>query len=203
MKRFSCCFNLRTIGFSIASLDILVSLTILGLCSYYLYTDYFNLTNWGISSHDNVKIVDPLSNLMSSVVNYVLLHNFPDAFYVVMAIVLWIKSLINFILAILLIDGIRKKRTICIAPWLINTVISIVVEITTYILMEIKFNEVDAATDKRIVRSIIFGIFIMFNVLFTFAIYWLCKFLKIQQQENQVLQESIVDATGMFQHVKV
>ncbi|XP_073837943.1 uncharacterized protein [Musca autumnalis] len=69
--------------------------------------------------------------------------------------------------------------------------------------MEIKFNEIDAATDKRIVRSIIFGIFIMFNVLFTFAIYWLCKLLKIQQQENQVLQESIVDATGMFQHVKV
>ena len=90
--------------------------------------------------------------------------------------------------------------------------------------MEMKYNEIDAATDKRIVRSIMFGIFIsmcisilliylpkktnlftfsVFNVMFTFAIYWLCKFLKIQRQENQVLQDSIVEASGMFQHVKV
>ncbi|XP_046812017.1 uncharacterized protein LOC124421211 [Lucilia cuprina] len=69
--------------------------------------------------------------------------------------------------------------------------------------MEMKYNEIDAATDKRIVRSILFGIFIMFNAMFTFAIYWLCKFLKLQRQENQVLQDSIVEASGMFQHVKV
>ncbi|KAI8129497.1 hypothetical protein FF38_13118 [Lucilia cuprina] len=203
MKRFSCCLNLRNLGFSIAALDILLSLTVLILCSYYLYRDYFNLTNWAVASYENVKIIDPLSNMLSSVVDYVLLHNFPDAFYVVMSIILWIKSLINFILASLLIDGIRKKRTICIAPWLINTIISVLVEVTTYIFMEMKYNEIDAATDKRIVRSILFGIFIMFNIMFTFAIYWLCKFLKLQRQENQVLQDSIVEASGIFQHVKV
>lgn len=67
MKRFSCCLSLRTLGFSIAALDIVFSLTALILCSYYLYRDYFNLTNWAVATHENVKIIDPLSNMMSSV----------------------------------------------------------------------------------------------------------------------------------------
>ena len=67
MKRFPCCLNLRSIGFSIAALDILFSVTALILCTYYLYRDYFNLTNWAIASHENVKIIDPLSNMITSV----------------------------------------------------------------------------------------------------------------------------------------
>lgn len=67
MKRFSCCLSLRSLGFCIAAVDILFSITCLVLCSYYLYRDYFNLTNWAIATQQNVKIIDPLSNLMSSV----------------------------------------------------------------------------------------------------------------------------------------
>uniref|UniRef100_A0A1B0G112 Uncharacterized protein n=1 Tax=Glossina morsitans morsitans TaxID=37546 RepID=A0A1B0G112_GLOMM len=200
MKRFTC-FNLRSISYTAAAVDIILSCLIWCLCSLYLYHDYYRMTSWS-SGRDNVIINKSFNNFLSTVVNYVLLHNFPDAFYVVMSIILWIKSLTNFVLAAVLIDGIKRKRTICIAPWLINTIISIIVEVTVYIFMELKFNETDATLDKRIVRSIMFGIFIMFNLMFTFAIFCLCKILKIQQEEARELQESIVETTGIFQHVK-
>jgi len=201
MKRFTC-FSLRSFGLGVASLDIILSLSTLAFCSYYLYNDLIQITNW---QQDEIKVLSPLSNFMSSVVDYVLVHNFSNAFYMVLAVTFLVKSLINLVVASILMDGIRKARLICIAPWLINTSISMVIEITIFIFMEIKIDQVeaDASMDRRIVHSVIFGVFIVLNALFTFGIFALYKMFKVTTNDNRTLQESIVEAAGLYQHVKV
>lgn len=102
----------------------------------------------------------------------------------VLAVTIWVKSLINLVVASILMDGIRKvrllrnnyyksyqktyeclclllqQRLLCIAPWLINTTISIGIEIAVFVFMEIKMNkfEEEIALDRRIVHSVIFGV---------------------------------------------
>ncbi|XP_067628570.1 uncharacterized protein [Eurosta solidaginis] len=201
MKRFNC-FNLRSFGFVVAGFDIIVAVGTLALCSYHLWTDIVHVSYW---PQDDVKILSPLGNLITTLVDYVLVHNFSDAFYMVLAVTVWIKSLINLVVASILMDGIRKQRLVCIAPWLINTSISIGIEIAVFIFMEIKMNEFEEeiALDRRIVHSVIFGVFMVFNALSVFGIYSLYKMLKDTANENRTLQESIVEAAGLYQHVKV
>lgn len=90
--------------------------------------------------------------------------------------------------------------------------------------MEIKMNEFEEgiALDRRIVHSVIFGVFMgknneifkfdklflklfytVFNALSVFGIFALYKMLKATANENRTLQESIVEAAGLYQHVKV
>ncbi|XP_011196885.1 uncharacterized protein LOC105221534 [Zeugodacus cucurbitae] len=201
MKRFNC-FSLRSFGIVVAGFDIIVGLCTLALCSYYLWTDYVQVSYW---PQDEVKILSPLSNFIAIVVDYVLVHNFSNAFYMVLAVTIWIKSLINLVVASILMDGIRKQRLVCIAPWLINTSISIGIEIAVFVFMEIKMNEFEEeiALDRRIVHSVIFGVFMVFNALSLFGISALYKMLKATVNENRTLQESIVEAAGLYQHVKV
>ncbi|XP_037944878.1 uncharacterized protein LOC119677553 [Teleopsis dalmanni] len=199
MKRFSC-FSLSSVGMGIASLDIILSLSTLVFCSYYLYNDFSQMANW---SQNEIKPLDPLSNFIATMVDYVLVNNFSNAFYMVLAVTLWIKSLINLVVASILMDGIRKQRLICIAPWLINTCVSMTIEGAIFIFMEIKIDEVDASMDRRIIRSIIYGVFTVLNALFTFGVFALYKMLKTTTNENRALQESIAETAGLFQHVKV
>lgn len=57
--------------------------------------------------------------------------------------------------------ALLQQRLVCIAPWLINTTISIGIEIAVFVFMEIKMNEFEEeiALDRRIVHSVIFGVF--------------------------------------------
>ncbi|XP_036332650.1 uncharacterized protein LOC118743990 [Rhagoletis pomonella] len=201
MKRFNC-FSLRSFGIVVAGFDIIVAVCTLALCSYYLWTDIVHVSYW---PQDEVKILSPLSNFIATVVDYVLVHNFSNAFYMVLAVTVWVKSLINLVVASMLMDGIRKQRLVCIAPWLINTSISMAIEIAVFIFMEIKMNEFEEeiALDRRIVHSVIFGVFMVFNALSVFGIFALYKMLKATANENRTLQESIVEAAGLYQHVKV
>lgn len=53
-----------------------------------------------------------------------------------------------------------QRRLICIAPWLINTCVSMVLEVAIFVCLELKIDEVDASIDRRIARSVLFGVFI-------------------------------------------
>lgn len=63
-----------------------------------------------------------------------------------------------------------KKRLVCIAPWLINSCLSIIIETGIFVSLELRIDEVDAAVDRRIARSLIFGVFIG-NLTLNFPLY--------------------------------
>lgn len=99
----------------------------------------------------------------------------------ILTVTVWIKALINLIVACILVDGIKQvnvlrkyliyfnpykyiysyiqRRLICIAPWLINTCVSMVLEVSIFVCLELKIDEVDASIDRRIARSVLFGVF--------------------------------------------
>ncbi|XP_017847333.1 uncharacterized protein LOC108603229 [Drosophila busckii] len=199
MKRFDC-FNLRSFGFSLASLDALLALSILSLSSYHLYYDFMDFT---FSQQTDVQILSPFGTFVATLVDYVLVHEFSQAFYMILTITVWIKALINFVVACILIDGIKQRRLICIAPWLINSCVSMLIEIAIFVSLELKIDEVDASIDRRIARSVLFGVFLVINALFTYGIYALYRSLKSTTNENRVMHESIEETSGMFQHIKV
>ncbi|XP_030374958.1 uncharacterized protein LOC115624387 [Scaptodrosophila lebanonensis] len=199
MKRLAC-LNLRAFGLSIACVDILIAAGTLALCSYHLYNDFTDLSQW---QKDDVQILSPFGADVATLVDYVLVHEFSQAFYMILTVTVWIKALINLVVACILVQGIKKRRLICIAPWLINTGVSMVIEIAIFVCLEMKIDEVDASLDKRIARSVLFGVFTVLNALFIYAIYALHRMLKASTNENRALQESIVETSGMFQHVKV
>lgn len=65
MKRFTC-FNLRSISYTAAAVDIILSCLIWCLCSLYLYHDYYRMTSWS-SGRDNVIINKSFNNFLSTV----------------------------------------------------------------------------------------------------------------------------------------
>ncbi|KRF99455.1 uncharacterized protein Dwil_GK27422, isoform A [Drosophila willistoni] len=199
MKYFAC-LNLRSMGLSIACLDIVIALSILGICSYHLYLDFLDLSQW---QQNDVQIMSPFGTFIATLVDYVLVHEFSQAFYMIVTLTIWIKALINLVVASIMIDGIKKQRLICIAPWLINSCISMLIEIAIFVSLEIKIDDLDASVDRRIARSVIFGVFLVLNALFAYGIYALYRLMKSSTNENRALQESIVETSGMFQHVKV
>ncbi|EDW68099.1 uncharacterized protein [Drosophila virilis] len=199
MKRFAC-LNLRTLGLSIACLDALIALSILSLCSYHLYNDFMDLNQW---QQNDVQILSPFGTFVATLVDYVLVHEFSQAFYMILTVTVWVKALINLVVAGILVDGIKQQRLISIAPWLINACVSMVIEVAVFVSLELKIDEVDASIDRRIARSVLFGVFTVLNALFTYAIYALYRMLKSSTNENRALQESIVETSGMFQHIKV
>ncbi|XP_068157901.1 uncharacterized protein [Drosophila tropicalis] len=199
MKYFAC-LNLRSMGLSIACLDIIIALSILGICSYHLYLDFLDLSQW---QQNDVQIMSPFGTFIATLVDYVLVHEFSQAFYMIVTLTIWIKALINLVVASIMIDGIKKQRLICIAPWLINSCISMLIEIAIFVSLEIKIDDLDASVDRRIARSVIFGVFLVLNALFAYGIYALYRLMKSSTNENRALQESIVETSGMFQHVKV
>ncbi|XP_023177956.1 uncharacterized protein LOC111604219 [Drosophila hydei] len=199
MKRFAC-LNLRTFGLSIACLDSLTALFILSLSSFYLYNDFMDLTQW---QQNDVQILSPFGAFVATLVDYVLVHEFSQAFYMILTVTVWVKALINLVVAGILVDGIKQRRLICIAPWLINAYVSMVIEVAIFVCLELKIDEVDASIDRRIARSVLFGVFIVLNALFAYGIYALYRMLKTSTNENRALQESIVETSGMFQHIKV
>ncbi|XP_032597685.1 uncharacterized protein LOC116806023 [Drosophila grimshawi] len=199
MKRFAC-LNIRSFGLSIASLDVLIALCTLSLCSYHLYNDFMDLTQW---QQSDVQILSPFGTFVATLVDYVLVHEFSQAFYMILTVTVWVKALINLVVACILVDGIRQRRLICIAPWLINACASMIIEVAIFVCLELKIDEVDASIDRRIARSVLFGVFIVLNALFAYGIYALYRMLKTSTNENRALQESIVETSGMFQHIKV
>ncbi|XP_034114655.1 uncharacterized protein LOC117574800 isoform X1 [Drosophila albomicans] len=199
MKRFAC-LNLRSVGLSIACLDALIAVCVLSLSSYHLYYDFMDLTQW---QQAEVQITSPFGTFVATLVDYVLVHEFSQAFYMILTVTVWVKALINLIVACILVDGIKQRRLVCIAPWLINACASMVVEVAVFVSLELKIDEVDASIDRRIARSVLFGVFTVLNALFAYGIYALYRMLKTSTNENRALQESIVETSGMFQHIKV
>lgn len=65
MKRFAC-LNLRSVGLSIACLDALIALSTLSLCSYYLYYDFMDLTQW---QQNDVQILSPFGSFIATLGN--------------------------------------------------------------------------------------------------------------------------------------
>ncbi|KRF99456.1 uncharacterized protein Dwil_GK27422, isoform B [Drosophila willistoni] len=191
MKYFAC-LNLRSMGLSIACLDIVIALSILGICSYHLYLDFLDLSQW---QQNDVQIMSPFGTFIATLVDYVLVHEFSQAFYMIVTLTIWIKALINLVVASIMIDGIKKQRLICIAPWLINSCISMLIEIAIFVSLEIKIDDLDASVDRRIARSVIFGVFLVLNALFAYGIYALYRLMKSSTNENRALQESIVETS--------
>lgn len=65
MKRFAC-LNLRSVGLSIACFDALIALSTLSLCSYYLYYDFMDLTQW---QQNDVQILSPFGSFIATLGN--------------------------------------------------------------------------------------------------------------------------------------
>ncbi|KAI8045221.1 uncharacterized protein LOC128252587 [Drosophila gunungcola] len=181
--------SLSSVGLSIACGDLLIALSILGPSSYYLYLDFMEIEKWEQDSE--VEALSPLGAFFSTLVNYLWVREFSQVFYMTATFIIWVKSLINLMVACLLVEGIKQKRLICIAPWLINSCLSMAIETGTFVSLELRIDEIDAAVDRRIARSLIFGVFLVLNALFTFGIYGLYRKLKSAPSENmEVIPQS-------------
>ncbi|XP_017111921.1 uncharacterized protein LOC108135613 [Drosophila elegans] len=181
--------SLSSVGLSIACGDLLIALSILGPSSYYLYLDFMEIEKWEQDSE--VQALSPLGTFFSTLVNYLWVREFSQVFYMTATFIIWVKSLINLMVACLLVEGIKQKRLICIAPWLINSCLSMAIETGIFVSLELRINEIDAAVDRRIARSLIFGVFLVLNALFTFGIYGLYRKLKSAPSENmEVIPQS-------------
>ncbi|XP_026850350.1 uncharacterized protein LOC6594449 isoform X2 [Drosophila persimilis] len=150
--------SLSSVGLSIAILDILIALSILGPSTYYLYFDYLDIDRW--EQTNDVEALSAFGTFVSTLVDYLWVREFSQVFYMTATLIIWVKALINLAVACLLVDGIKQKRLICIAPWLINTYLSMTVETGMFVSLELRIDEVDAAVDRRIARSLIFGVFL-------------------------------------------
>ncbi|XP_034661408.1 uncharacterized protein LOC117896968 [Drosophila subobscura] len=174
--------SLSSVGLSIAVLDILIALSILCPSTYYLYFDYLDLERWEQSN--DVEALSAFGTFVSTLVDYLWVREFSQVFYMTATLIIWVKALINLAVACLLVDGIKQKRLICIAPWLINTYLSMAVETGIFVSLELRIDEVDAAVDRRIARSLIFGVFLVLNALLSYGIYALYRKLKSTPIEN-------------------
>ncbi|XP_017143036.1 uncharacterized protein LOC108156209 isoform X1 [Drosophila miranda] len=174
--------SLSSVGLSIAILDILIALSILGPSTYYLYFDYLDIDRW--EQTNDVEALSAFGTFVSTLVDYLWVREFSQVFYMTATLIIWVKALINLAVACLLVDGIKQKRLICIAPWLINTYLSMAVETGIFVSLELRIDEVDAAVDRRIARSLIFGVFLVLNALLSYGIYALYRKLKSTPNEN-------------------
>ncbi|XP_017007309.2 uncharacterized protein [Drosophila takahashii] len=190
MKYFEL-FSLSSVGLCIACGDILIALSILGPSSYYLYFDLIDIGKWETDSE--VEALTPIGTLFSTLVNYLWVREFSQVFYMTATFIIWVKALTNLMVAFLLVDGIKQKRLVCIAPWLINSLLSMAVETGIFVSLELRIDEVDAAVDRRIARSLIFGTFIVLNALFSYGIYALYRKLKSVPSENiEVIPSDVI-----------
>ncbi|XP_016976631.1 uncharacterized protein LOC108042726 [Drosophila rhopaloa] len=181
--------SLSSVGLSIACGDLLVALSILGPSSYYLYFDFIKIENWDQDSE--VEALSPLGTFFSTLVNYLWVREFSQVFYMTATFIIWVKASINLMVAGLLIDGIKQKRLVCIAPWLINSCLSMAIETGIFVSLELRIDEIDAAVDRRIARSLIFCVFIVLNALFSYGIYAVYRKLKSAPSENiEVIPQS-------------
>ncbi|XP_017032477.1 uncharacterized protein [Drosophila kikkawai] len=175
MKNFEF-WSLSSVGLSIACMEVLIALSVLAPSSYYLYFDFVDIEKWEHS--DEVEALTPFGTFFSTLVDYLWVREFSQVFYMTATLIIWVKALINLMVACLLVDGIKQKRLVCITPWLINSCLSMVVETGIFVSLELRIDEIDAAVDRRIARSLIFGIFIVLNALFCYGIYALYRKLK-------------------------
>ncbi|KPU80230.1 uncharacterized protein Dana_GF27277, isoform A [Drosophila ananassae] len=174
--------SLTSVGLCIACGDILIALSVLAPSSYYLYFDFMDIEKWESSSE--VEALSPIRFFFTTLVDYLWVREFSQVFYMTATLIIWVKALMNLMVAILLVDGIKQKRLVCIAPWLINSCLSIIIETGIFVSLELRIDEVDAAVDRRIARSLIFGVFIVLNTLFSYGVYALYRKLKSAPSEN-------------------
>ncbi|XP_017060821.1 uncharacterized protein LOC108101113 [Drosophila ficusphila] len=174
--------SLSSVGLSIACVDLLIALSILGPSSYYLYFDFMDLESWEQDTQE--ETFTPIVTYFSTTVNYLWVREFSHVFYMTATFIIWVKALINLLVACLLVDGIKQKRLVCIAPWLINSGLSMAIETGIFISLELRIDEFDAAVDRRIARSLIFGTFIVLNALFSYGIYALYRKIKSAPSDN-------------------
>ncbi|XP_065722825.2 uncharacterized protein [Drosophila suzukii] len=180
--------SLSSVGLSIACVDLLIALSVLVPSSYYLYYDFMDIEMW---EQDTEVALSPIGTFFSTLVNYLWVREFSQVFYMTATFIIWVKALINLMVACLLVDGIKQKRLVCIAPWLINAGLSMAVETGIFVSLELRIDELDAAVDRRIARSLIFGIFLVLNALFSYGIHALYRKLKSAPSENmEVIPQS-------------
>ncbi|KMZ02613.1 uncharacterized protein LOC27208462 isoform X1 [Drosophila simulans] len=181
--------SLSSVGLCIACGDLLLAVSILGPSSFYLYLDFMDIEKW--EQDAEVEALTPIGTFFSTLVNYLWVREFSQVFYMTATFIIWVKAMINLMVACILIDGIKQKRLVCIAPWLINSCLSMVVETGIFVSLELRIDEVDAAVDRRIARSLIFGVFIVLNALVSYGIYALYRKLKSEPSENlEVIPQS-------------
>lgn len=72
-------------------------------------------------------------------------------------------------------------------------------------LPAVYFSEFLQASSKKdkLIKSYLIAVFTVLNALFAYGIYALYRMLRASTNENRALQESIVETSGMFQHIKV